>query len=161
MGWISSFFQSTKTINWVFYTIQRILSQIKTWLWKVCWIFMTRSLNDIMQYWEGLVFDKFIYLFYLFIYLFIYLCIYLFIHLLINFFFPFSIKNTTNNKTQELYIYIRKIKRKSNPQPKTESLPNLHLAVPRQHINFKNTYFWVSFWSNCTVSETEKEEWHF
>ena len=30
-----------------------------------------------------------------------------------------------------------KIKRKSEPQPKTESLPNLHLAIPKKYINLK------------------------
>ena len=33
------------------------------------------------------------------------------------------------------------MKRKSDPQSKTEPLPNLHLTVPRQHINLKMTYF--------------------
>ena len=32
---------------------------------------------------------------------------------------------------QNNVLYIRKIKRKSNPQSKTEPFPNLHLAVPR------------------------------
>ena len=61
-----------------------------------------------------------------------------------NFLFPFFIKNTTNNKTQELFIY-KKNERKSNLQSKTEPLPNLHLVVPRQHINLKRTYFLASF----------------
>ena len=80
---------------------------------------------------------------------------YEFFFFLINFYFLFLLKiqQTTKHKN---FLYIRKIKRKSNPQPKTESLPNLHLAVPRQHINLKSTYFWASFWSNCTVSETGK-----
>ena len=58
----------------------------------------------------------------------------------INFLFSFSIKNTTNNKLQEHLTYKKK-KHKSEPQPETEPLPNLHLAVPRQHINLKITYF--------------------
>ena len=32
---------------------------------------------------------------------------------------------------------MRKINRKSDPQPKTEPLPNLCLAIPRQHIIVK------------------------
>ena len=56
---------------------------------------------------------------------------------------------------------MRKIKRKSNRQPKTEALPNLHEDVPRQQIKLKRTYFRASFWSNCSVFETGKVEWHF
>ena len=33
------------------------------------------------------------------------------------------------------------MKRKSGPQLKTEPLPNIYLAVSREHINFKMTYF--------------------
>ena len=66
------------------------------------------------------------------------------------------------NKTKhKSFLNIRKIKRKSNPQPKTKPLPNLHWAVPRQHIKIKKTYFTASFWSNCSVFETGKGEWHF
>ena len=49
----------------------------------------------------------------------------------------FSIKNKTNNKLQEIFIY-KKIKLKSDSQPKTEPLPNLHLTVPSQHIKPQN-----------------------
>ena len=49
------------------------------------------------------------------------------------------------------------MKRKSNPQRKTESLPNLHLAIPRQHIKLKMTYFRVPFWRNGSVFETGRE----
>ena len=45
-----------------------------------------------------------------------------------NFLFPLKIQQTTKHKS---FLYIRKIKRKSNPQPETGPLPNLHLAVPR------------------------------
>ena len=81
---------------------------------------------------------------------------YLIVIFLLIFLFPFSIKNTANNILPERFIYNKKIKRKSDPQPRTEPLPILHLAVPRQHINFKMTYFWASLWSNCTVSEKGK-----
>ena len=54
------------------------------------------------------------------------------------------------------FLYVRKIKRKSNPQTKTEPLSNLHLAVPRQHIKLKRTYFRASFGSNCSVFEMGK-----
>ena len=61
-----------------------------------------------------------------------------------DFLFPFSIKiqQTTKHKS---FLYIRKIIRRSNPKPKTEPLPNLHLAVTRQHIRLKRTYFRTSF----------------
>ena len=49
----------------------------------------------------------------------------------------FSIKNKTNNKLQEIFIY-KKIKLKSESPPKTEPLPNLHLTVPIQHIKPQN-----------------------
>ena len=58
--------------------------------------------------------------------------------------FPLSIKNITNNKTQELFIYVKN-KYKSNLQTKTEPLTNLHLAAPRQHFKLKRTCFRASF----------------
>ena len=68
---------------------------------------------------------------------------------LIIFYFLFPTKHKN-------FLYIRKIKRKSNPQTKTEPLSNLHLAVPRQHIKLKRTYFRASFGSNCSVFEMGK-----
>ena len=61
-------------------------------------------------------------------------------YFLINFYFLFLLKIQPTTKYKN-FLYIRKIKRKSNPQLKTEPLPNLHLAVQRQHINLKSTYF--------------------
>ena len=52
--------------------------------------------------------------------------------------FPLKVQKTTKQKT---FLHVRKIKRKSNLQLKTEPLPNLHLTLPRQHINLKKTYF--------------------
>ena len=69
-----------------------------------------------------------------------------------------KIQQTTKHKN---FVYIRKIKRKINPQPKTEPLPKLHLAVPRQHTKSNRTYFRSSFWSNCSIFETRKGEWLF
>ena len=46
--------------------------------------------------------------------------------------FPLKIQQTTNYRN---FFYIRKIKRKSDPQRKAEPLPNLLLVVPRQKLN--------------------------
>ena len=47
-----------------------------------------------------------------------------------NFFFlfPLKIQQTTNYNN---VLYIRKIEHESEPQRKTEHLPNLYLALPR------------------------------
>ena len=60
---------------------------------------------------------------------------------IIIFLFPFSIKNTTITNYKNV-LYIGKMKRvKCNPQPKTEPLPNLQLAIPRQELNTKGLIF--------------------
>lgn len=61
--------------------------------------------------------------------------------MIVYFLFPLLIQQTTKHKS---FLYIRKIIRKSNHQHKTEPFPNLHLAVPREHIRFKRTYFRVT-----------------
>ena len=57
--------------------------------------------------------------------------------LIFYFHFPLKIQQATNYKN---FLYTRKIKHKSNPQPKNEPLSNLHLAISRQH-NPRMTYF--------------------
>ena len=52
--------------------------------------------------------------------------------------FSLKIQQTTNYKN---FLNIRKVKRKSKPQLRIQPLRNLHLAVPRQPINVKRTYF--------------------
>ena len=52
--------------------------------------------------------------------------------------FPFSIKNTTNNKLLQIVMY-KESKTKNYPQPKNEPLTNFHLAVPNQYINLTMT----------------------
>ena len=78
----------------------------------------------------------------------------------INFLFLLSIKNTTNNKLQEIFIY-KKNKTQNNTQPKTEPLSNPHLAVPRQHINVKRIYVECHSEVTALSPKKEKEEWHF
>ena len=71
------------------------------------------------------------------------------------FLFPLKIQQTAKHNN---FLYIRKIKRKSNLQSNTKPLPNLHLAVQREHITLKRTYFRALFWRNCSIFETGKGE---
>ena len=41
-------------------TIQRIIPEVKTWIWKASKIFMIRSLYEIMEHWQDLIMDKYV-----------------------------------------------------------------------------------------------------
>ena len=53
----------------------------------------------------------------------------------LNVLFPLKMKQTTNYRI----FLCKKIKRKHDPQPKNEPLPNSHLAIPSQRIKLKMT----------------------